>query len=170
MTAVWLLLWIVFGAPDVYQWNAWAVWLTVCVAADLLGGPAGVRSAGRVATRWPLGLEKEWILMTKRFEQKQPSSETEIDPTALLSALEGLACRCSQPRLQSFDQAASATRCTVHSQLVEPVERALLRGAKAIKLLEDLAPAIAFSMSHTWGKEDFAELRSLIKLQEDVTQ
>jgi hypothetical protein len=36
MTFIWLIAWLIFAAPPVHMWNAWAVALIVCVVIDLL--------------------------------------------------------------------------------------------------------------------------------------
>ena len=94
--------------------------------------------------------------MTKHIEDPQTLQEAGLDLEATLSALEALACRCTVEWFPFVE-------CATHSQLIRPIRNALLRGAKAIKLLDELAPAVAFSVSHTWGPEDFAEFRRLTK-------
>lgn len=37
MTVLWLVIWVIKGAPSVYMWNNWAVGLSVCFAIDVFG-------------------------------------------------------------------------------------------------------------------------------------
>jgi hypothetical protein len=44
MTVIWLIVWLIGGAPDVAswgQWNSWAIALFVCLAIDLVGALGG---------------------------------------------------------------------------------------------------------------------------------
>lgn len=37
MTIIWLIVWLIQGAPQVAQWNTWMVALMVCIVLDVLG-------------------------------------------------------------------------------------------------------------------------------------
>lgn len=38
MTFFWLIAWLIYGTPDLYQWNNWLVALIVCAVIDISGG------------------------------------------------------------------------------------------------------------------------------------
>ena len=37
MTILWLIVWVLSGAPEVHMWNSWAIGLAVCLAIDVFG-------------------------------------------------------------------------------------------------------------------------------------
>jgi hypothetical protein len=47
VTFFWLLFWVCSGAPDLHQWNGWAVALVVCALVDIFSGTETVRTRQR---------------------------------------------------------------------------------------------------------------------------
>lgn len=40
---IWLIVWLLNGTPELYQWNNWAVALTICLVLEVFGGGSKVR-------------------------------------------------------------------------------------------------------------------------------
>lgn len=44
MLVIWLIVWLCCNTPALHEWNAWAVGLIVCAAAQVLGALARSKS------------------------------------------------------------------------------------------------------------------------------